>query len=284
MTYIYLPYTAAPSSKDKNFINVKYGGYAHNYIVNKSTGYTLPNCVAFCHGMWLKTLTDARGLDYAREIESRMCRGDAEKYWDYNDGFERGQTPKLNAIMVWEGKGDRKGHVMTVTTIKANGDVIGTGSDYGGAKFYTRTYTKSSGYGINSNYIFKGFIYCPLEFAYTVGDPVERDTKKNQVKISITNLRVRSLPSLEGIVEGYANPGIYTLDPLKKNRVTADGYTWYLIGPDMWCAGVNGVEFLPKQKEDRYDVLVHNVTAEQASKIENAAKLAGATDITTTKI
>ena len=29
MTHLYLPYTSVPSSSDKNFINVNYGGYAH---------------------------------------------------------------------------------------------------------------------------------------------------------------------------------------------------------------------------------------------------------------
>ena len=284
MTYLYLPYTSTPSAKDKNFINTSSGGYAHCIKINKTTGYTLPNCVAFCHGMWLKILTDAKGLDYARDIESRMCRGNAEVYWDYNDGFSRGQTPKLAAIMVWEGKGSRKGHVMTVTDIKFNGDVIGTGSDYGGARFYTRAYTKASGYAINSNYVFKGFIYCPLEFAYYVGTPMPRDSFVNQVSVEINNLRARNMPSLSGIVEGYVNPGLYSLDPLKKNTVEADGYTWYRIESDLWCAKVSGVEFLPKQEEELYDVLIHGVIAEQASKIENFAKLNGASDITVMKI
>lgn len=280
MTYIYLPYTAAPSSKDKNFINVKYGGYAHNYIVNSKTGYTLPNCVAFAHGMWLKTITGALGLAKAKEIESKMCRGDAEDYWAYKDGFSRGQTPKLNAIMVWEGKGKRKGHVMTVTTIKPNGDVIGTGSDYGGAKFYTKTYTKATNYRISSNYIFKGFIYCPVEFAYTVGDPVQRNTEFDQLKVSITNLRARSFAGTDGTVMGYVNPGLYDVTDSKK----LNGYTWYEIEPGMWCALVKGVEFLEGHPAPRYDVLVHNVTEDQAKKITEAAKAAGATDVKTTKI
>ena len=148
MTYLYLPYTAAPKSTDKNFINYKKGGYAHCISIT-SKGFTLPNCVAFVHGMWLKTITDAVGLETAKAVESKMCRGNAEVYWNYNDGFSRGQTPKLNAIMVWEGKGSLKGHVMTVTTIKDNGDVIATGSDYGGSKFYKKTYYKSKGYNFS---------------------------------------------------------------------------------------------------------------------------------------
>lgn len=279
MTYLYLPYTSVPASTDKNFINTGKGGYAHCISIT-SKGYTLANCVAFCHGMWLKTITDAVGLEKAKEIESKMCRGNAEVYWAFNDGFSRGQTPKLNAIMVWEGKGSLKGHVMTVTTVKPNGDVIATGSDYGGSKFYTRTYTKSTSYRINSNYTFKGFIYCPYEFAYTVGTPVARNTEVDQIKVTISNLRARATASTSGTIMGYVNEGIYNVLATKK----ANGYTWYEFEPDAWCAGVGGVEFLEGHPAPRYDVLVHNVTEDQAKKITEAAKAAGATDVKTTKI
>ena len=272
MTYLYLPYTAAPVSTDKNFINYTKGGYAHCISIT-SKGFTLPNCVAFVHGMWLKTITDAVGLEKAKEIESRMCRGNAEVYWKYNDGFERGQTPKLNAIMVWEGKGSRAGHVMTVTTIKDNGDVVATGSDYGGSKFYKKTYYKSKGYNFSSNYTFLGFIYCPYEFAYTVGKPVPRNAKVDQVRVTITNLRARSTPSTKGSVMGYVNPGYYNV---VGKSVEADGYTWYQFEKDAWCAKVSGVEFLKAEPEPRYNVIVKNVTGAVADKIVKAAKDAGA--------
>ena len=276
MTHIYRPYTSTPSSSDKNFINTSYGGYAH-CIKRNSKGYTLPNCVAFAHGMWLKTITDAVGLDMARSIEARMCRGNAEAYWAYDDGFERGQTPKLNAIMVWEGKGSLAGHVMTVTEIKDNGDVIGTGSDYSGAKFYTRTYYASKGYNFSGSYVFKGFIYCPYEFAYTVGEPVERDTERDQVEISISNLRARSAPALAGsVVMGYVNPGLYNVYATEE----ADGHLWYCIEENgTWCAQVNGVEFLEGHPEPHFNVLVRDIPEELADELVAVAKAGGATRI-----
>lgn len=233
MTYLYVPYTSTPSHSDKNFISTDFGGRSNCIVRDRSDGYTLPNCVAFVHGMWLKTITEAVSYEAATKVEHDMCWGNAENYWWYTqDGFERGQTPKLNAIMVWEGRGSYLGHVMTVTQIKSNGDVVGTGSDYSGAKFYTKTYYKSNNYYIGSNYIFKGFIYCPYEFVYYTGTPVKRNTTRNQIEVFATTLRVRQDASTKKYPQGYINQGIYNVYEIKEN----EGYKWYRIGEDMWIA------------------------------------------------
>lgn len=233
MTYLYRPYTSTPSHKDPNFISTDFGGLSNCIVRDKSDGYTLPNCVAFVHGMWLKTITEAVSLAEAKRVEHDMCWGNAENYWWYTeDGFERGQTPKLNAIMVWEGKGSYLGHVMTVTKIMSNGDVVGTGSDYSGAKYYTKTYYKSNNYYIGSNYIFKGFIYCPYEFRYTVGSPVKRDVTEEQIEVRATTLNVRQDPSTKKWSQGFCVTGIYNIYETAEN----EGYKWYRIGKDMWIA------------------------------------------------
>ena len=233
MTYLYAPYTSTPSHSDKNFISTDFGGRSNCIVRDWSDGYTLPNCVAFVHGMWLKTITEAVSYEAATKVEHDMCWGNAENYWWYTeDGFERGQTPKLNAIMVWEGKGSYLGHVMTVTKIMSNGDVVGTGSDYSGAKFYTKTYYKSNNYYIGSNYIFKGFIYCPYEFVYNTGSPVKRDTTVNQIEVFATTLNVRRTASTKEWSQGYANKGVYNIYEEAEN----EGYKWYRIGKDMWIA------------------------------------------------
>lgn len=269
MTYYFKPYTAVPSTSDKNFININKGGYAH-CIKRTTAGYTLPNCVAMAHGMWLKTITDAKGLEEAKRVESLMCRNNAEVYWGYADGFQRGQTPKLNAIMVWEGKGDLAGHVMVVTEISSNGDVVATGSNYSGSKFYTKRYYKANGYNFSSSYTFKGFIYCPYEFVYKTGTPVVRNSKVDQIQVISEVLNVRPTASTKGYSEGYCNPGYYTvLDSFNDGT-----YIWYRIGEDMWVANNKAetwCKFLPKT-EPKYLVSLNNITAAQKSAIENFCK------------
>lgn len=273
MTYLFKPYTALPKSTDKNFINTSYGGYAH-CIKRDSKGFTLPNCVAMGHGMWLKTITDALGLAKAKEIESKMCRNNAEIYWTYDDGFQRGQTPKLNAIMVWNGKGSLAGHIMVVTEIKDNGDVIATGSNYSGSKFYTKTYYKSNNYNFNpASYTFMGFVYCPYEFVYKTGTPVARNSKVDQIQVIADSLNVRPTASTAGYSEGYCVPGIYNvLDSFKDGT-----YTWYRIGNEMWIAN-NGTwaTFLPKT-EPKYNLTMTKITKAQKQAMEAWAKAEGVT-------
>ena len=260
-TFLFKPYTSVPKQTDKNFINTSYGGYSH-CIKRNSKGYTLPNCVAFVHGMWLKVITDAKGLTKAKEIESRMCRNNAEVYWNYNDGFERGQTPKLGAIMVWEGKGSLAGHVMTVTEVKPNGDVIATGSDYSGSKYYTKTYFKAKGYEFNATkYHFYGFIYIPYEFVYKTGTPVARNASVPQIEVVASALNVRADASTHEWSCGICNTGIYNI----LDTAEDSDYKWYKIGEDQWIANNKAESWctvLPVTVP-KYDLTMHSLNKGQ---------------------
>lgn len=154
----YTPRTTAPSTSDKNFIHTSYGGY--NSCIHIGGGSCLPNCVGYCWGTWRSLLGYAPALS----------RNNAENWWGYTaDGYERGQTPRLGAVMCWrKGKAgdssDGAGHVAIVEQIKANGDIVASESDYYGARWQLKTYTKSSGYYLGSGFIFQGFIYLPIDF------------------------------------------------------------------------------------------------------------------------
>jgi len=71
--------------------------------------------------------------------------------------------------------------------------------------------------------------YSPVKY---VGDPVERNSSVDQLKVITTTLRARVTPSLNGTVLGYVNTGIYNVEDIRQ----ADGYVWYNCGQGFWCA------------------------------------------------
>ena len=92
--------------------------------------------------------------------------------------------------------------------------------------------------------------YDKIRKQYTVVDPVERDTSRDQIQVNINNLRCRTAPGLDGEILGILAKGIYNL----YGKEEKDGFTWYKIGEDRWCANVNVTE-LPAQAPQLYDVL-----------------------------
>lgn len=96
---------------------------------------------------------------------------------------------------------------------------------------------------------YKGKLLGFLHYPYESVDPVERNTKANQIQTLDTSLRIRKEPSLKGEIVGFVQLGYYDVLATKK----ADGYTWYRIEDDRWCADV-AVKYLPKNQEE--DILV----------------------------
>ena len=84
-----------------------------------------------------------------------------------------------------------------------------------------------------------------------VGKPVERNTKVNQLKVKVPELRARKEPSLNGEILGYMNEGYYNIQEKKDN----DGYTWYKV-QDMWIA----------YNEQWEDILPKEITPEEIQK------------------
>ena len=234
-------YTKAPLTTDKNAIATDRGGYSHCIVRDQSTGYTLPNCVAFVHAQWLYQATAAFDVEYAKALEAKMCRKNAEVYWGYDDGFERGQTPRKGAIICWRkgkiGASDGAGHVAVVRDVHENGDVTVVASNYSGAKFYVATYRAAKNYYLGSTYTFQGFIYLPFTIADYVTVPLERDVTRDQVEVTISNLNVRTEPNVKAHRQGYAAKGVYNV--LETSR--GIGYTWYRIDDGLWVAAVEGV-------------------------------------------
>lgn len=61
---------------------------------------------------------------------------------------------------------------------------------------------------------------------------VERDEYKNQIEVIVPELRIRTEPSLNGTIIGYASIGFYNYLETKES----DGYLWYRISDNNWIA------------------------------------------------
>lgn len=139
--------------------------YANNPFY--TAGYGLPNCTCYAWGRFYE-LTGQRPA---------LCLHDAEDWYGWNDGYSRGNTPRLGAVIVW-GKGvvgdgsDGAGHVAIVEQINADGSFIISESGYDAFMFRRSNIPASCYYG--SAYTFLGFIYPPVEFVENLVDKVEK--------------------------------------------------------------------------------------------------------------
>ena len=95
----------------------------------------------------------------------------AELWYPYTaDGYQRGQTPKLGAVICWHSTRSG-GHVAIVEEIKPNGDIITSNSAWSGSYFYMKTLSPRNNYYMGSSYTFQGFIYNPTSFEPTPPEP-----------------------------------------------------------------------------------------------------------------
>jgi len=132
--------------------------YENNIFYN--SGYGMPNCTAYAWGRFYE-LTNER---------PKLSTSNAELWYNYNDGYERGTTPKLGAIAVWSkgqiGTGnDGGGHVGIVEEIYEDGSILTSNSAYNSTNFYTQVIKND--YRL-TGYNFLGFIYNPIDFTKTV--------------------------------------------------------------------------------------------------------------------
>lgn len=237
------PRTTSPSADNKFYLKAGKGGYNRAMEINKTTHSCLPNCCGEVHGRWLES---QKQTDY--NTYDKLCTGNAHSYWGKNDGYARGQVPKLGAIICYSKDGGA-GHVAFVEKIYDNGDILSSNSGYNGSRFFTKKLTKSSGYSFGSKYHLQGFIYNPVEFTEeNVTPTVERDESKDQLKVLAKSLRVRTDHNTSSGVLGYAKTdGIYDW-----YEMVHDGkYDWYRIAEGQWIAN-NGsyLEIYPKKGED----------------------------------
>ena len=148
--------TTAPSSTNKYYIKTTKNGYNKCVAIDKTTGSVLPNCTGYAYGRFMECQYNVTTCN--------LSRGQAE--WWYNniiDGYQRGRTPKLGAVICWSST-KSGGHVAIVERINDDGTILTSNSAYDGSKFYTTTLKASNNYYMGSAYTFQGFIYNPTTF------------------------------------------------------------------------------------------------------------------------
>lgn len=180
-----------PSKDNKYYVNSNYNIYAYNYNMFKIGG----NCTTYCYGRWAELL----------DKNPKLCPNQAENWWRYKDGYQRGQTPKLGAIAVWA-KGneytykDGSGHVAIVEEILYNQDgsineitfsESGANTSSGSVKnnYLFKTKKMKPPYSKGGTYKFLGFIYLPLEFENEIKTELEEYTKGNYITLEEMNIR-----------------------------------------------------------------------------------------------
>lgn len=151
--------------EDKKYYNKKPKGYSPCILGNPKHRNpelnVLVNCVGWATGRFnqLGHYGDCKYLGNTN----------AENFTNYckTQGLILGQTPKVGACMVWEGKGSLAGHVCIVEQVISPTELIISESGWSFTKEYYRTITRKKGsdgrWGMGSKYTFKGFIYNPTE-------------------------------------------------------------------------------------------------------------------------
>ena len=174
---VFIRRTTAPTTNNAYF-------YADNPYYQSGVG--LPNCTCYAFGrFWELTGGTMPSLSWS----------DAENWWGHSDGYERGQSPKLGAVMCWR-KGeagddsDGMGHVAIVEAINEDGSLITSESGWGSDILWWETHRYDNGnWGAGTGYTFQGFIYNPIEFdsSYVVGGTENSDYIWNYFITKIAN-------------------------------------------------------------------------------------------------
>lgn len=212
------------------------------------SGYGLPNCTCYAWGRFYEILGS----------KPKLSLSNAENWWGHNDGYERGQTPRLGAVICWRkgkaGNGaDGAGHVAIVEQINTDGSIVTSNSAWKGTRFYKQT-LKPPYYSIGSAYTFQGFIYNPAVSAtestttavsYTVGETYTLQANMKSRTGAGTNYRWKKRSELTAEGKKNAQSGTYAV--LKKGtkvtvlQVIGSGSNiWIRIPSGYVCAKQGG--------------------------------------------
>lgn len=172
--------TEAPKETNKFFTTYN-PFYKSNYNMFKRHPLLKGNCTHYAYGRFME----------ANSITAcSLPTCNAENWFKKVTKYEKGQTPKVGAVIVYKHKNKSGGHVAFIEEVKSNGDLVLSMSGYNSYLFKTRTVKKSNKY-CYSDYKLLGFIYSPNEFEekYTGEYPIiksgslKNGSKGNNVKL-----------------------------------------------------------------------------------------------------
>lgn len=159
----FTPRLTAPSNTDPRWININYGGYNRCILGYPSYGYgsVLSDCTGYAWGRWLELL-NATTCNLSINQASIW-------YLNTGDGYARGQTPQLGAVICWDEINQGSGHVAVVEQINydANNNItsiVVSESVYGGVTFRLQTLYPGNNWHLYRGMTFQGFIYLPISF------------------------------------------------------------------------------------------------------------------------
>lgn len=140
------------------------------YWYSKNDCYTvrhhaLPNCTTYAWGRWFEILDPFE--TYANPPV--LPTSNARYWWTNGDGYERGSTPEIGAIMCWDG--GLGGHVAVVEGISDDGLTLTCSqSGYESKRYFYishPTYSNGTWHWANG-FTFQGFIYNPFIHGYNI--------------------------------------------------------------------------------------------------------------------
>lgn len=184
------PRLTAPTAANKYWVHTSCGG--RNACIKVTGSSCIPNCVGYAWGRFYEI----------SGVKPKLSRGNAEMWFGYDDGYERGKTPKEGAVICWRkgkiGAGDGAGHVAIVEKVYNDGSILISESGYNSFRFRTQRLRKP--YSIGGTYVFQGFIYNPA---------VEVDEEKQEQTRTKASEKVRFIVKLQKIF-GLKQNGIAT--------------------------------------------------------------------------
>ena len=129
-------------------------------------GYGLPNCTCDAWGRFWE--------EAGSQYRPNLSTGNAEDWYNYSDGYERGSEPALGAVLcLADGPYSGDGHVCVVEEINSDGSITCSNSAWGGDYFYLSTLYPPDYLPI-AGYRFQGFIYNPYSGGQPIPPPAQR--------------------------------------------------------------------------------------------------------------